>query len=165
MKYLGKLLVFLIIMIFGVTLGSLIHLKLTIKISGEELGSLADWVSGLGTIVAVIVSLYLASRWNKDYIRFSMDGNRLNISNLSNDEVKLAIQQGSEYLEVGPKYVMSLRPVNTVEYKNIQDFEELGPQPNKRDCDYIEIKDDSFQGTVNLSFFDQVKNIKFKLKT
>lgn len=56
MKYLRNLLIILI----GILLGSLVHLKLNIKITGEELGSIADWFSGTIGAIGILVSLWIA---------------------------------------------------------------------------------------------------------
>lgn len=38
-----------------------------------NLGDLADWVSAIGTISAVILSLYLASKRNRPKLSFDID--------------------------------------------------------------------------------------------
>lgn len=52
----------IIIVVISLTIGFLFSLFITHKlvIQGEEVGSLAEWLSAIGTISAVILSLYLA---------------------------------------------------------------------------------------------------------
>ncbi len=55
------MLTFIIGFLFAIIISGYIHYQIIININGEQFGSVADWISGLGSVGAVITSLWLAS--------------------------------------------------------------------------------------------------------
>lgn len=60
--------IWLIWLVLGVIVGIFIDGKIHYKITliGEQIGSVAEWVSGLGTIMSVMTALHLATRQKTD---------------------------------------------------------------------------------------------------
>ena len=70
-----------------------------------NLGDLADWVSAIGTISAVILSLYLASKRNRPKLSFDIDRDGFAfVYNKSFNPVEL--------IEKGKKEVLPLEPLD-----------------------------------------------------
>lgn len=75
-------------LILGIVIDSLFKYKLIIP--NEQFGSIADWVSGLGSLGAIITSLYLASRRSSKIL----------IShNVGGDYKNKELVEGSQYID------------------------------------------------------------------
>lgn len=83
-----------------------------------DLGNLADWVSAIGTISAVILSLYLASRRNRPRLSFDIDNDGFAfVYNKSFNPVELVKKGSSDLLPLEPlerniKSLISKNPFN-----------------------------------------------------
>lgn len=147
--------------VVGIVAATLLHLRI-ITVGPMEKGSLADWLSAIGTILAVITSLYFSRSWNKNYVRFYIDNDMLVINNLSTHEVALKIVKGSWLLEYNSQSLIRLRPVNVTKEKFIQDFDEFGPYTERLDTATIQLKEGIEDGIIK--FHDEVRDVYFKVK-
>lgn len=149
---------YIIIFILGVLIGSMFHLRLHLKIIGEEFGSIADWLGTIGTLAAVVVSLYLANRGNKPmlyfYIQNQKDGGSFGVQNKSYNPVELEIKWGKQ------QFMLPLPPIG----KEINDLIDDNPFNG----DYINLGIHDYQNKnskepVKLKGYDRVSASHYKV--
>lgn len=149
---------YIIIFIFGVLIGSMFHLRLHLKIIGEEFGSIAEWLGAIGTLAAVIISLYLANRGNKPilyfYIMEQEEGGSFGVQNKSFNPVELDMTWGKQ------RFMLPLPPIG----KKINDLKDNNPFNG----DYINLGihdywDKNKETPVKLIGYDRVSTSHYKV--
>lgn len=123
-----------------------------------NLGGLADWISAIGTVAAVVVSLYLASHKNKPRLRFFIrdpkDDGAFGVQNKSYNPVELELKWGNQ------SFLLSLNPMG----KEVTDL--LSDDPFGYDTIILGIhtpdqKDN--HSTVKLRAYDRISGSHYKI--
>lgn len=149
---------YIVVFILGIIFGSMFHLNLHLKITGEEFGSIADWLGSIGTFAAVVVSLYLANRGNKPmlyfYIQDQNDGGSFGIQNKSYNPVELEMKWGKQ------QFMLPLSPIGK-EINNLMD-------DNPFNGDYINFaihdqQNKDSKSSVKLKGYDRVSASRYKV--
>lgn len=149
---------YIVVFILGIIFGSMFHLNLHLKITGEEFGSIAEWLGAIGTFAAVVVSLYLANRGNKPmlyfYIQNQKDGGSFGVQNKSYNPVELEIKWGKQH------YMLPLPPIGK-KINNLMDN-------NPFNGDYINLGIHDYQNRnsgepVKLKGYDRVSASHYKV--
>lgn len=149
---------YIVVFILGIIFGSTFHLNLHLKITGEEFGSIADWLGSIGTFAAVVVSLYLANRGNKPmlyfYIQDQDDGGSFGIQNKSYNPVELEMKWGKQ------QFMLPLPPIGK-EINNLMN-------DNPFNGDYINLEIHNYQNRdskkpVKLKGYDRVSASHYKV--
>lgn len=149
---------YIVVFILGIIFGSMFHLNLHLKITGEEFGSIADWLGSIGTFAAVVVSLYLANRGNKPmlyfYIQDQNDGGSFGVQNKSYNPVELEMKWGKQ------QFMLPLSPIDK-EINNLMD-------DNPFNGDYINFaihdqQNKDSKSSVKLKGYDRVSASRYKV--
>lgn len=157
MKYIKFSLPFVLTFFIGVLAGSFVHLKFNIKLIGENFGSVAEWLGSIGTLAAVIVSLYLANRGNKPTLYFYIEdqdkGGSFGVQNKSFNPVELEMKWGCQ------SYMLPLGPIG----KEISDLMSDNPfNGDFIDLGIHEVGNESHD-PVKLKGYDRVSNSRYKV--